>query len=102
MPYLDAWLELNGTPSMVISGCAAGPDTAGITWATKHNLPLRCLPADWNRHGKAAGPIRNTQMAALAAQVPGGRLIAFWDLVSRGTRHMILTADEHGLDVDVY
>jgi hypothetical protein len=102
MPYLDAWMKVNGTPSMVISGCAAGPDSAGIAWAAKHSLPLQRFPADWDRHGKAAGPLRNIQMATFAARAPGGRLIAFWDLVSRGTQHMILTADNHGLDVDVY
>lgn len=55
------------------------------------------FPADWNAHGKAAGPIRNQQMAQEADV-----LIAFWDGKSRGTKDMIEKATRAGLDMHVY
>ena len=40
--------------------------------------------ADWNKHGRAAGPMRNKQMADYADV-----LIAVWDGQSKGTKNMI-------------
>jgi hypothetical protein len=54
------------------------------------------FPADWKTHGKAAGPIRNRQMAKNAEA-----LIALWDGNSRGTKNMIETATKLGLKVYV-
>ena len=53
-------------------------------------------PADWDKHGKAAGPIRNAEMAEVA-----DALIAFWDGQSRGTANMISLAKSKGLSVAV-
>jgi hypothetical protein len=47
------------------------------------------MPADWDTHGKSAGFKRNKEMA----EVSQG-LIAFWDNVSKGTKHMIDIATE--------
>jgi hypothetical protein len=101
MRWLDIWLTTHPTPSMVISGAAAGPDAAGISWATKHNIPVFLFPANWDKHGRAAGPIRNKEMAKFAALIPGGRLIAFWDGESRGTKNMIDEATLVGLEIEV-
>lgn len=70
----------------VISGGARGVDELGEWHATSNNIPLRIKPADWSRFGKAAGPIRNQEMAKI-----GDALIAVWDGESRGTAHMIET-----------
>ena len=79
----------------IISGGAKGADGLGELFAERNNLKLTRFPADWNRHGKAAGPIRNRQMAEYAGK--DGLLVAFWDEESRGTRNMIETAEECGL-----
>lgn len=34
--------------------------------AAVNDLPVKQFPADWKTHGKAAGPIRNKQMAEYA------------------------------------
>ncbi len=91
-------IELSGFRiTEVVSGCAAGADLFGEQWAKTRMIPIRRFPADWRTHGKAAGPIRNEQMARYADQ-----LVAVWDGVSRGTQDMIGRARHHGLVVFVY
>lgn len=70
--------------TQVVSGGASGVDASGEALADLHSMDLKVFPADWKRHGKAAGPIRNKQMAAYA-----DALIAVWDGQSRGTKNMI-------------
>jgi hypothetical protein len=61
-------------------------DTVGERWAEGRNQKLTRFPANWDKYRKAAGIIRNEEMAAYA-----DGLIAFWDGESRGTKHMIDT-----------
>ena len=68
----------------VVSGGARGVDTLGEFWAEVKGYPVERFPADWEKHGRAAGPIRNEQMAEWA-----DALIAVWDGKSSGTKHMI-------------
>lgn len=79
----------------VIHGGARGIDAAANV--LKSRWPVTVFPADWDRHGKAAGPIRNTEMAKAA-----DALIAIWDGQSRGTADMIQKARAHGLRVFVF
>ena len=85
----------------IISGHAGGADMAGEKFATQYGYPLKVFPADWNTYGKAAGPIRNRQMAKYAAQADEGIVVAFPIGSSRGTRHMVDIADQYGLEVYV-
>lgn len=50
----------------VVSGGAAGMDTCGEEWASYHGIPIKYFPANWDLHGKAAGPMRNKEMALYA------------------------------------
>jgi hypothetical protein len=82
--YVDYFTQ-NIFPNIeIVSGNARGPDKMAIRYAVEHNLNYRIFNADWEGHGKAAGPIRNEQMANYA-----DALLAFWDGKSRGTKHMI-------------
>lgn len=76
----------------IVSGGARGADKLGERYAKEHNLPLKIFSADWNKYGKRAGYIRNTEMAEYA-----NCLIAFWDGQSKGTAHMIDLAPKHDL-----
>lgn len=78
----------------IISGCAKGADYLGMLFAEEYHCKLIQQPARWDKHGKAAGPIRNKQMLdiALGLMNESGAepmLIAFWDGKSRGTKNMI-------------
>ena len=81
----------------VVSGCARGVDTLGEQYAQENNLKLYKFPADWSTYGKRAGYIRNAEMADNAEA-----LLAVWDGNSRGTKHMINTAIQKGMEVHIY
>lgn len=80
----------------IVSGMARGADRLAVQFCRKHGVQLIEMPADWNKYGKSAGYRRNTDMAAISQG-----LIAFWDGNSRGTSHMISTAHNMGLIVQV-
>lgn len=81
----------------LVSGRATGVDALGERWARENSVKITTFPADWRTHGKAAGPIRNAQMAEYA-----DALIAVWDGVSRGTKNMINEAKKRELNVYVF
>lgn len=81
---------------VVVSGGAKGVDALGERYAEENDLNLAIFRADWQTHGRAAGPIRNRKMAENA-----DALIAIWDGKSRGTKNMIETAQKKGLMVYV-
>ena len=81
---------------VIVSGTAKGADRLGERYAAERGYRVERFPADWDRDGIAAGPIRNSQMAAHA-----DALVAFWDGKSRGTRDMIERAEKHNLPIRV-
>lgn len=81
----------------IVTGGCRGVDHSAKAWAMHHRIPHREFPADWNTHGKAAGPIRNKQMAEYA-----DKLVALWDGESRGTLNMIQTMTREGKPVFVW
>ena len=81
----------------IVSGGAAGVDSIAEKAATKTGKAVKVFPADWKRHGKAAGFIRNQQIVDYCDE-----LVAFWDGVSHGTEHSIKLAREAGKPVTVF
>ena len=81
---------------IIVSGHAHGADTLGERFAQEQGLTVELHPAKWKALGKAAGIIRNAEMARAS-----DALIAFWDGKSRGTAHMINFARRRGLEVSV-
>lgn len=85
----------------IVSGHARGADSLGERFAKSYGYPLKIFPANWDKYGKAAGAIRNEQMAKYASEADRGILVAFPLDESRGTRNMIKLAKQYGLEVDV-
>lgn len=86
----------------IISGGARGADTLGEKFANEMGLEISRFIPDWDGLGKRAGYVRNEQMAKFAIENNNdGMLIAFWNGISRGTKHMIDLAHKHGLEVHV-
>lgn len=84
-----------GTPiTVLVHGNAPGADSLADGWAEAHGVTRRPYPADWAKHGRAAGPIRNALMLS------DGRpdlVVAFsgW----RGTADMVRRAKAVGVSV---
>lgn len=87
----------NGIVNSQTGKVLSGTDLLGEAWAEKRGIPITRFPANWDVHGKAAGPIRNAEMASY-----GEALIALWDGKSAGTRSMIREACKRKLPIFVY
>ena len=81
----------------IVSGTANGADKLGERYAQERGYPIKHFPANWDEFGKAAGYLRNKEMADY-----GDALIAFWDGKSRGTMHMINIANTKLLKVKIH
>ncbi|SRR6266576_368212 len=82
----------------IIEGEARGADRLAGEYGRRHGIHVIPFPALWDKHGRAAGPIRNTQMLV------EGRpelVIAFRAKDSRGTQNMIDQARKAGVEVVV-
>ena len=84
----------------VVSGGALGADLLGERWAAARRREVTQFPVteeEWDRYGKAAGPIRNRRMAEYA-----DRAVIVWDGESRGSKNMIHEMDRLGKPVSVH
>ena len=62
----------------MIHGCAPGADSLAAEWAELNEVAQSRFPADWVKHGRAAGPIRNKTMLQvgkpdMVVAFPGGK-----------------------------
>jgi hypothetical protein len=79
---------------VLIEGDARGADRIAGDWADLRGVEHVKFPADWEKLGRKAGPIRNEQMLRegkpdLVIALPGGR----------GTANMVRIAREAGVRV---
>ena len=91
--YLDLLHELQ--PTEVHHGAARGADAWAGMVAARNGFRVVEHPADWKRHGRAAGPIRNKEMAAL--MFPVDKLVRFPG--GKGTEDMTVRALLVGMEV---
>ena len=103
----EAFNKINKSDVTIISGGARGADALGERFAKEFGLNCHIIKADWDKHGKKAGYLRNEQMAEFARAIDNAydevknMLIAFWDGVSPGTKHMIEIAKNKRINVIV-
>ena len=84
---------------VVIEGAAPGADALAREAAEDFGITVETYPADWDKHGKAAGPIRNQQM--LDEGKPD-LVLAFPTPQSRGTWDMVRRARKAGIEARVF
>jgi len=87
-------LDLLGVKiSVIINGGASGADTLSTLWANDRGVTCETKYADWRKHGRAAGIVRNAEMLDsgidLVVAFPGGS----------GTRDMINRSKKSGIEV---
>lgn len=93
--YLPARGSLMHTVVLVHGDCPTGADAiASLVWTANGGLE-EPHPANWAKHGKAAGPLRNQEMVNLGADV----CLAFPLGESRGTRDCMRRAEAAGIPV---
>lgn len=98
---LAAWFnEFGRNPeSVLISGaCPTGADAIAESLWAQNGLPLERHRADWAKHGRMAGPIRNREMVHSHPDA----VIAFIKNGSRGATGCVKEAKKLGLPVTVY
>lgn len=81
----------------IVSGGAKGIDTKAKEYALKNKLEYVEFLPDWDKHGKAAGPIRNRLIIDEADMV-----LAFWDGKSKGTQDSINRAKKQNKPLKVF
>jgi len=57
--------ELHATipfEAIAVGDCGRGADDAVLDWCAANNLDATVFVAEWDTHGKAAGPLRNQRM----------------------------------------
>lgn len=78
--HIDEYIKEIGKPDFIISGGARGADTMAEKYALEHQIPTKIFKPDWDKHGKAAGIMRNTDIIQNSTHV-----IAFLSPKSIGT-----------------
>lgn len=96
---IRSYLNTLPQPFVLIHGAARGADSIAASEAKKMAQTIEAYPANWNKHGKAAGPIRNRQM--LEEGKPHMVLAFRNDGPSPGTDNMVEMAKAAGLPVIV-
>lgn len=82
---------------VLVGDCPTGIDLFIREYFKQEGISTTVFVADWDNHGKAAGPIRNGEMTKHA-----DLLIALWDGKSKGTLSAITCATQHGVPVKIY
>lgn len=86
-------LRLN-KDDVIITGGAKGADALASKYAKEQGIPEEVYPAEWDKYGHGAGPVRNHRMLKeskpdVVIAFPGGR----------GTAHMMHIAHKAGIPV---
>lgn len=97
LPLLEGILD-DLKPEVIIQGDARGADSLAKNYGIRRGITVCSFPALWDKHGKAAGPIRNHQM--LSEGKPD-MVVAFLAPDSRGTKHMIEISQKAGIPVEI-
>lgn len=86
----------------VVHGAARGADRLGGQVAAELGLRVEVFPADWARHGKRAGHLRNQQMLDSGIDLAFGFKHRFdWSLRRGGTEDMARRLRDAGVPFEI-
>lgn len=78
--------------TLIEGGCPTGADAMAVREATRLGWAIETHNADWEHHGRIAGPMRNRKMVNSGVFV----CIAFIKNSSRGATHLCELCQESG------
>jgi hypothetical protein len=81
----------------VIHGGARGVDSLAGGWAIENDIPVTVYKAEWQKYGRAAGPVRNGKMLDSKPD----RWVAFPVEGSVGTKDFIKQAAKRGIPGEI-
>lgn len=82
---LDAFVSTTSSPvELIVSGGAVGPDSMAERYAANKNIDMLVIKPDWNRHGQAAGMVRNGEIVENCDEA-----LVFWNYNSKGTMNTV-------------
>ena len=87
---------------IIISGAAKGADSLGEKWAAENGHSVLRFNADWDKHGRSAGPIRNAEMVKFIEQQTAKMAVFFWNGKSSGTKHCIECCKKADIEHRIY
>jgi hypothetical protein len=92
-----AYWELAAPPQhvLLVHGDARGVDQQAAAYWEAWDMPTEPHPADWANYPNTAGPLRNSEMVALGADL----CLAFPSLASKGTYDTMKKARDAGIRV---
>lgn len=94
----DARDEFGSDAVLVVGDCPRGVDKIAYEYWVDGGGIAECFIADWDKHGRGAGMIRNNAMVSSGADV----CLAFITPKSRGTRHCAKQARKKGVEVRLW
>ncbi|MEM9451100.1 MAG: DUF2493 domain-containing protein [Cyanobacteria bacterium P01_E01_bin.6] len=93
---LDFYLSQKNEKIEIVCGGCQEPDMFGVRYAKQKGFSVEYFYPDWQKYGRAAGPMRNKDMAQYATHC-----VVFWDGRSRGTASMIELVKQYELNLRV-
>ena len=93
---------LNYNEIEIISGHCEGADELGEQYAKNRGITCILFPAEWSKYGRAAGPIRNSQMIEYASKSTVSIVVAFVSPRSKGTLDTVTKATKKGFIVFIH
>jgi YspA, cpYpsA-related SLOG family len=90
---LDLTEKHYGPITTIVHGaCPTGADAAADAWAVANDCGVERVPADWTKHGRSAGPLRNREMIRRGADL----CLAFIGPCTRPRCIGLVPHDSHG------
>lgn len=85
---------------IIVGDCPTGADAFARIWCFTNNVEYDVYYADWERHGRAAGPLRNMEMIAQKPDL----VLAFYakGASNKGTSNCVKQAVMAGIPVMQY
>lgn len=96
-----------GPIEILINGGAHGADALAKKWAEGSDIACETMIADWDLHGKRAGPIRNQAMVDRVVTLRKEQLLGDYDIVcvaapgGHGTADCVRRAKLAGIRINV-